>query len=211
MKLNSIFFALIISTYAYCFQSTSNDFINTDKVSILFIGNSLTYYNNLPRLVKKQAKHKGIKFIVELVAFPNYAIMDHWYDGKIQNQIGTNKYDYVIVQQGPSSQKEGKELLIEYGKKISYLCKNNNAKLCFLMVWPSQQYYHTFNNVIANHKEAAKITNAILLPVGELWKEHFDETNNFEYYSSDGFHPSLKGSQRVAEIIVDHLIKDLTK
>lgn len=208
LKLQTLLLALLISLSGNAFQEASNGVTPSDKAHILFIGNSLTYYNDLPKLVKKEAKRKGVKVTTKMVAHPNYAIMDHWNDGEIQKLIRTKKYDYVIVQQGPSSQKEGKELLIDYGKKLSYLCKNNQAELCFFMVWPSQQYYHTFSKVIANHKEAAKITNAILLPVGEVWKAHFDTTNNLDYYSADRFHPSLKGSKKAAEVIVDHLFKN---
>lgn len=175
--------------------------------SILFIGNSLTYTNNLPKLVEDKAKEKGVEIKTKMIAFPDYALLDHWNDGNIQKEISTKQYDFVIVQQGPSSQNFGREILIDYGKKYNRLCKENGTQLCFFMVWPSLTYYNTFDGVIKNHKEASRLNNAILLPVGEVWKTHFNTTKNFDYYSSDGFHPSLKGSKNAAEIIVEHLLK----
>lgn len=179
----------------------------TDTISILFIGNSLTYTNNLPKLVEDIAKTKGVILQTKTIAYPNYALIDHWNDGTIQKEIQSKKYDYVIVQQGPSSQQFGREVLIEYGKKLSTLCMQNNSTLCYFMVWPSRQYYYTFDKVIQNHKDASKLNTAILLPVGEAWKHHFDSTLNFDYYGPDGFHPSQKGSEASAEIIVEHLFK----
>ena len=76
------------------------------------------------------------------------------------------------------------------------------------MVWPSLTYYHNFAGVIQNHRDAAQINNAILCPVGEVWKSHFDTTNNFDYYGSDGFHPSPKGSQVAADVIVEYLFRE---
>lgn len=73
------------------------------------------------------------------------------------------------------------------------------------MVWPSMTYYNTFDDVIKNHRDAARLNDAILIPVGEVWKKHFDETNSFDYYSSDGFHPSLKGSKEAARVIISTL------
>jgi len=175
------------------------------EYGLLFIGNSLTYSNELPDLVKKEAKVKGIKVNTEMIAYGNYAIMDHWDDGEVQILISSEEYDYVIVQQGPSSQAFGREILIEYGKKYSELCKAHNVQFCYFMVWPSLTYYETFDGVIKNHKDAARMNDAILLPVGEVWKKHFDETGEFDYYSSDGFHPSEKGSQIAAEVIVEYL------
>ncbi|MDO5981176.1 SGNH/GDSL hydrolase family protein [Flavivirga spongiicola] len=200
-KLFFLFFALIITfSSLYSQQETHNN-------NILFIGNSLTYTNNLPLLVKKYAKQKGIEINTKMIAFPNYAIQDHWNDGQVQKLISSKKYDFVILQQGPSSQSDGRKMLIEYGGKYSSLCKLNEAKLCYFMVWPSLNYYHTFDDVIKNHKDAASIYSSILLPVGKVWKNYIDSSRDNEYYSSDGFHPSIKGSQIAAKIIVEHLFQ----
>ncbi len=179
--------------------------LSNSDFNILFIGNSLTYTNDLPDLVKKRAKQKGVIVGTKMVALPNFAIVDHWAIGEVQQYIESNKFDFVIVQQGPSSQQEGRQILIEYGAMYSDLCKSNNAEFGYFMVWPSLTYYNTFDGVIKNHQDAASINNAILCPVGEVWKTHFDTTNNFNYYGPDGFHPSIIGSQVAAEVIVDTL------
>ncbi len=187
--------------------SNSGNSIITKNVSVLFIGNSLTYTNDLPKLVKNAAKAKGINLTITVIAYPNYAIIDHWNDGNVQKEISKNHYDFVLLQQGPSSQAYGREVLIESGKNYSILCENNSTKLAYFMVWPSLKYYHTFDGVIKNYRDAATLNNAILCPVGEHWKAHFEVTENFDYYGPDGFHPSLKGSQEAATIIVDHLFE----
>lgn len=92
-------------------------------MNILFIGNSLTYTNNLPKLVKKHADLNGIKINAKMIAFPNYAIEDHWNEGKVQKLISSKKFNYVIIQQGPSSQNDGRKMLIEYGKNITVCVK----------------------------------------------------------------------------------------
>jgi hypothetical protein len=205
-KLIILFCALIISFFDSYSQQKFSDSASKTDINILFIGNSLTYTNNLPELVKKSAKLQGIKIDYKMIAFPNYSIKDHWKDGVVQKLIASKKYDFVIIQQGPSSQNYGRNLLIKYGKKYSSLCKKNNTKLCYFMVWPSLNNYHTFDGVIKNHKDAASVNNSILLPVGEVWKDYFDRTDDFQYYGSDGFHPSLKGSKIAAKVIVEYLL-----
>jgi hypothetical protein len=207
-KLIILFCGLVISfTDSYCQQKFSNKDSKAD-INILFIGNSLTYTNNLPELVKKSAKLQGVEINSKMIAFPNYAIIDHWKDGEVQKLIASKKYDFVIIQQGPSSQINGRNMLIEYGKKYSSICELNNTKLCYFMVWPSLNYYQTFDGVIKNHKDAASINNSILLPVGKVWKDYFDKTDDFHYYGSDGFHPSLEGSKIAAKVIVEYLFLD---
>lgn len=171
------------------------------------MGNSLTYTNDLPALVVREAKRKGAAVKADMLAYPNYALEDHWIDGEMQRMIEKEKYEYVIVQQGPSSQADGREMLLTYGEKINELCKKYNTKLVFFMVWPARANYHTFGGVIANYTEAATSTNSILCPVGEIWKEHFDNTRDFSYYGPDGFHPSRAGSENAAALIVDELFK----
>ncbi len=179
--------------------------IDTRNVRILFVGNSLTYTNNLPQLVKNVAVKNDLRIHVEMLAYPNYALEDHWNDGQLQDLIAKGNFDYVVIQQGPSSQADGKTMLLEYGERIKVLCDTHTTKLAFFMVWPAKVNYHTFSGVISNYALAASQTNAILCPVGEVWKQHFDSTQDFSYYGADGFHPSQVGSQRAAEIIFESL------
>lgn len=206
IKLTTFLFAVLLSSTS-TFSQAKYQINKNDTLSILFVGNSLTYENDLPQLVKENARKKGYQVNIGMIALPNYAIVDHWKDGEVQELITSKKYDFVIIQQGPSSQNDGRQMLIENGKDYAHLCETNDIRLCYFMVWPSIKYYHTFNGVIKNYKDAAAINNAILLPVGEVWKEYIDRTNSYDYYGSDGFHPSLKGSQKAAEIIVEYLFR----
>nr|WP_299174512.1 SGNH/GDSL hydrolase family protein [uncultured Allomuricauda sp.] len=197
---------LILITLSISACSNDQETAEIDEnIGILFIGNSLTYFNDLPVLVRERVQAQGKEVTVRMVAYPNYAIVDHWADGEVQQLISSQDYDYVIIQQGPSSQSDGRQMLIESGKLYSDLCEQNNAKLCYFMVWPSINNYSTFDGVIKNYTDAAAMNNAILLPVGEIWKAYIDNTNNYEYYGPDGFHPSEKGSEVAADIIVERL------
>ncbi len=175
------------------------------KLKILFIGNSLTYTNNLPKLVEQHAKTKGLRIKTHMMAFSDYGLEDHWNDGKVQQMIARKHYDFVVLQQGPSSQSAGRTMLIDYGKKFKALCLRYDCQLGFFMVWPSLNYYHTFDGVIRNYKDAAIMTDAILFPVGEAWRIYTDSSVKKDYYDSDGFHPSYKGSRMAALIIVEQL------
>lgn len=191
--------------FVYSADSVENQLSDTD-FNILFVGNSLTHSNDLPGLVRKYAREKkNLTIGTKMVAEGGYAIIDHWNDGRIQKDIASTKFDFVVIQQGPSSQDFGRQVLIQYGAKIKELCNENDAKLAYFMVWPSLHYYETFDGVIKNHKDAAAMNNSILCPVGKVWKEYFDSTDDFSYYGGDGFHPSRKGSEVAANVIMNSL------
>ncbi|MBT8270250.1 MAG: SGNH/GDSL hydrolase family protein [Bacteroidia bacterium] len=172
---------------------------------LLFVGNSLTLTNDLPQLVKDRAEQLGITIGVTTEANPGFGLEDHWNSGIIQGQINSGFYDYVIIQQGPSSQPYGRATLIGYGELIKELCDGVNTELAYFMVWPSLEYYYTFPGVILNYSDAAEMNNAILCPVGSHWKAYIENTEDYSYYGPDGFHPSLLGSQVAAQIIITSL------
>ncbi len=179
-------------------------------IKILFVGNSLTYTNQLPLLVEKEAKEHGLIVHTSLVAYPNYAIEDHWNDGKVRQLLEKERYDFLILQQGPSSLAEGRQMLLDYGAKFKSVCEAQQTQLVFYMVWPSLRYYQSFDKVIQNYTNAAQSTDALLCPVGSVWKAYIEQTKDRSYYGPDGFHPSEKGSTVAAQVIVKTLFPEIT-
>lgn len=161
---------------------------------ILFVGNSLTYTNDLPKILEHIAHNFDIPVETTTLCFPNYGLEDHWNDGKFQELMSKREFDYVVVQQGPSSQMPGKRMLLEYGAKIKGVCKDKGVELAYFMVWPSKQYYFTFDGVIENYSLAAKKTESIVFPVGAIWKDYEAAKGYENLYGNDGFHPSTAGS-----------------
>jgi hypothetical protein len=184
----------------------TNESVEADY-RLLFVGNSLTYTNNLPFLVKNVAEDRGLTIETMSLAYSNYAIVDHWADGQVQSLIKSKKYDFVIIQQGPSSQQEGHRMLVDNGAEYAALCKENGAELAYYMVWPPVSAYYRFDRVIANYTDAAQKNNAILCPVGKAWKDYIDQTQDYSYYGYDDFHPSMTGSQVAAEVIASSLFR----
>ncbi len=185
----------------------------TEIRKVLFIGNSLTYSNDLPNILKHIGKDFKIIIKTKALCYPNYGLEDHWNDKKFQNLMHQQHFDNVIIQQGPSSQPPGKQMLVHYGTKINTVCKRKNATLGYFMVWPAKRYYHTFDGVIANHQYATKISEAQLYPAGVVWKMYEAKGNLESLYSYDQFHPSTAGSLLAALTIFKGLFpnKDLTK
>ncbi|MFM8740811.1 MAG: SGNH/GDSL hydrolase family protein [Cytophagales bacterium] len=180
--------------------------VDDGAIRILFVGNSLTYSNNLPKLLEVVGNAHGKNLITEALALPNYALEDHWNDNKMQAMICEGNFDFVVVQQGPSSQADGREMLLDFGQRIKKLCESRGTELAFFMVWPAKANYHTFDGVITNYTDAASETGSLLCAVGTEFKMHGD-VGSYWFYSADNFHPSVEGSQRAAEIIYSTLIK----
>ena len=60
-KVLFIIFTLIIASFNLYGQQEGNNNSAKTSINILFIGNSLTFTNNLPKLVRENANLKGLK------------------------------------------------------------------------------------------------------------------------------------------------------
>ena len=167
---------------------------NSTDIKVLYIGNSLTYYNDLPSIVTELGKQDGITISEKSITAGNYSLEDHWNDGKIQTEITTGKYNFVVVQQGPSALPESQELLLNYVRKIKPLCSAAGSSLCMYMVWPSKDRSFDLDNVIYSYTQAANQTNSLLAPAGLAWKHAWTTNAQLPLYGGDDFHPSLMGS-----------------
>jgi hypothetical protein len=174
---------------------------NPTRVTILFVGNSLTYTNDMPSILAMIGKEYKADISTACLCIGNTALIDHWDNGSIEKLVREGGFDYIILQQGPSSQDYGRDLLIEYGEKIKLLADEFNATTAFYMVWPSVSYYTSFDRVIESYTMAAEQSNAVLLPVGSVWKNYIEFTSDQSIYGPDLFHPSTKGSFLAAWVI----------
>ncbi|HMH56655.1 MAG TPA: hypothetical protein VK535_10390, partial [Gemmatimonadales bacterium] len=80
---------------------------------VLFVGNSLTYANDLPGTVALLASGAGDSVEVESVTRPGFALIDHVEGGSNAVEvIRSRRWDYVVLQQGPSSLPLSRDTLI---------------------------------------------------------------------------------------------------
>lgn len=177
------------------------------KIKVLFVGNSLTYYNNLPEIVKQVAALDSVQLTYEMIALPNYALVDHLAENKVQSLITAGNFDFVVVQQGPSSQADGLEYLLNAAFPLSNLCKKKKAGLVFYMVWPSKSRMQDFAGVYRHYKIAADTTQSIFSPAGSAWQEAWKISPGLTLYGADNFHPSYEGSLLAAMVVYGSISK----
>ncbi len=164
---------------------------------ILFIGNSLTYWTDLPARVAGVAKATGRAAVVESVAFPSFSLEDHWHDGRALAEIRKGGWDIVVLQQGTSAHEEGRAQLIEYARKFAAPIRAAGALPAIYMVWPLADRPRDFPAAIQSHRLAAQAIDAILLPAGEAWFRVLGKEPRTRLYA-DGIHPSSLGSDVAA-------------
>lgn len=173
---------------------------------ILFVGNSLTYQNDLPGMVCTLARAAGRAVVCESIAKPDVSLEDHWRAGEARRAIAAGRWDIVVLQQGPSALPESRRLLIDYTKRFDAEIKKAGARTALYMVWPSQSRRGDAEGVSQSYRAAAKAVAATLLPVGDAWRAAWAIDRNLPLYAADNFHPSGAGTYLAALVAYRHLL-----
>lgn len=183
-------------------------------LAILFIGNSLTYSNDLPEMLRRLLVEGGAgEVAVASVAYANHGLPDHWDRGDARQAIAEGGWDFVILQQGPSAT-EGRPYLLEYSELFATEIRGGGAQPALYMVWPAQSRSFDFDGVSDSYATAAELVDGLLLPAGDAWRAAWRIDPDVALYGPDGFHPSLAGSYLAALVmygrIFDQDPRDLT-
>ncbi|HJU66410.1 MAG TPA: hypothetical protein VJ596_12060 [Gemmatimonadaceae bacterium] len=116
---------------------------------ILFIGNSLTYFNDLPLVVQALADSAGGEALaVRSVTAGGYSLEDHWNGGTAPHTIAERQWSVVVLQQGPSSLPESRENLREWTRRFDGEIRRAGARTGLYMVWPEAARASAFDDVV---------------------------------------------------------------
>ncbi len=180
---------------------------NNASLRILFIGNSLTYFNNLPGLVEMIGQEAGMSVSTHSFTAANYSLEDHWANGT-GDKIIKAAPTLVIMQQGPSSLPENQIHLQFWATKFSQVIRAAGAEPAMLMVWPGANRAFAFPDVYDSYRNAAIAIDGRFFPAGEAFRRAYVD-HGLKPYGPDNFHPSTLGSIITALTILRTLNPDV--
>ncbi len=176
-------------------------------VHVLFIGNSLTYTNDLPQTVAGLGQATGDTIRVLEVALPNFAVIDHVLG--MSNAVGviqSQSWNYVVLQQGPTTTLVNRDTLVIATKAVDPYVKAAGGRTAILMPWPHIDEPHLFNAVRQSALIASQsVTGGVFLPVGEAWRTVRETYPDIQIYSGDGYHPGPIGTYLAALVIYERI------
>jgi len=169
---------------------------------VLFIGNSLTYWNDLPLIVQSFADSAGgVTLAVMMVAFPDFNLDDHRAQGAAERAIALGGWEVVVLQQGPSSLPENRAQLRSSVGVLDGQIRAVSATPALYSVWPQSSRRADFDPAIESYTLAAQDVSGLLFPVAAAWLAAWEGDPTLALYSSDGLHPSIAGSYLAALVM----------
>lgn len=180
------------------------------ETSVLFIGNSFTFMNDMPFTFKSIAESKGKKVYVDTVVEGGKNFNYHASQPETFAAIKSRKWDYIVIQghSNELAQPDSKvdQLTYPYAKIIVDSIRENNpcAEVVLYMTWgykygnprwsPISSYDSMQYRIKNQYFRFADLLNARISPVGEVWKTIRTNYSGINLYDPDNQHPSPEGS-----------------
>lgn len=195
------------------------------KLRVLFVGNSLTFVNDLPKLTEVLAKDRGSVMEYEMYAPGGYTFARHARDPRLLALIKKGGWDFVVLQDQSlaPAYPRAKTEVFPYAQKLAGLVRAANplAQIAFyqtmakkngdsknLRDFPEMGTYAGLQKKLNEaYVHMARENRGVLVPVGEAWQKMRSEFPSVELYT-DGVHPSLAGTYLAACVFYGVLYND---
>ena len=168
----------------------------TTKLKILFLGNSHTYFHDLPQIFKMLAEAgQDIEVEARLLALPGVPWSWHLsQEVMLRYEFLYGGYDYVVMQQASHRPFPPAEETLADGKKIIARARQCGIRPILCMSWAERrapQHQQVMFDVL---EQLAAEENVPLEPTGYLFQKVAREYPDIDLHFLDGEHCSPYGS-----------------
>jgi hypothetical protein len=181
---------------------------------VLFVGNSFTYYNEMPAMVHELAEgDPGARplYTVEYTA-PNWRLRRAASDGGLEDLLDDVRWDVVVLQEQSQllslSEEWRQREVAPFVRILDRDARVGGARTMLFLTWgykdgddrnwPGDTYEGMQARLIQGYEEVAAEIGADVAPVGEAWAEALRRRPGFDLWSHDGRHPGERGSYLAA-------------
>jgi hypothetical protein len=167
---------------------------------VLFVGNSLTYYNDMPDMVSRLADaDPGAKplFAVSLTR-PGWTLAEAAHTAKLERLLDDSRWDFVVLQEqstlASSSPSTVEARSVPAAMRLHHLSTRAGARMTVYMTWPWRY-----------EGDLADQLGVPVAPVAIAWEESRRRRPSLELLDDDGHHPNLAGSYLAACVLYEAL------
>jgi hypothetical protein len=208
----------------FFFSVVGSRMLAADTTRVLFVGNSFTYYYNMPQIVKAFADSAKINMVIGMHAPGGVSVGDtaqgnmaHMNNPVLYALIRSKKWDVVVIQDNQgrfvrdSAVFSGASKVVEGHLKIMDSVKKNNscAKIVLFGGWAFKNGSPPFGNtgiemidrILVNYCVLNDTMKEIIAPIGEAWKKAIIQLPGTDLWDPDQAHPSYPGSYLTASVI----------
>lgn len=181
---------------------------DTGAIRTLFIGNSYTYFNDLPSVVgdlAAAAKEKRA-FVAEQVLFGGHTIEMHLRRPEALAALRRGGWNLVVLQEQSTRPIDAPQLTMRDVPRIAGEAKAIGASLMLYLTWARESRPSSQDTLSKTYMSAAAAVDARVAPVGEAWRRARTDAAvtsalkraGRSLFVPDGSHPSSAGTYLAA-------------
>ena len=184
---------------------------------MLFIGNSRTYYNDMPGMLRKMADSARAKesFDIVMRALPAGTLQLSWNDPETRGLLKQQWHDVVLqAESNAQSSERGTADFFDYGERLIREAQNTGGTPALIVNWvfgedlfkgrtPGMRAWY-YGRIQSDYARLSSMTGVRLVNVALVWERVHDAAPELPLYR-DGNHPTLQGSYLSALTLYAHL------
>lgn len=160
------------------------------SLRVLFLGNSLTYWNEMPWMLEKVAAAGSPQIVAEFVGASGMSLRQQWERGHALRAIRERRWDFVVLQ-GQSSEPETRpDEFARYARRLDLEIRRRGARTVFFLTWANRG--KSQDAITTRYRKAARDLGAFVAPVGIAWQAL--QAKGSDLYDESGVHSNLAGS-----------------
>jgi hypothetical protein len=187
--------------------------VDPDAKKILFVGNSYTYGNSLPKMFEEMAESGGHAVHAGMSAPAGWRLSQHAESKNLRDTLASAKWDVVVLQEQsvlPSISSCSEEMY-PAARKLHRQIAGSGAETMFFMTWGRQDGravqqvgFTTFADMQIQlnigYRQIANELGVPLAPVGIAWLMAYTKRPELPLWREDGSHPTEHGSYLAAAV-----------
>jgi hypothetical protein len=165
----------------------------------LFIGNSYTYYNDLPQMIADLARAGGQQtFQFEMETPGGRTLEKHWKDGKAGGKIAAGHWQFVVLQEQSLRPLKDPQLMFDYATKLQGEISKQQARTILYQSWARKGRIADQAEINRAFQMLGRELKVDVAPVGTAWALALKENPKWALHAEDGSHPTKTGTYLAA-------------
>jgi len=166
---------------------------------IAFLGNSHTFYNDMPGMLHDLAMAAGLGEIgVDSSTGNGVDLAWHWRSRQSRALIEHGDWDIVVLQERSGGPLEDPERMREHARLLHEAIVARGARSMLSMTWANRRRPEDQPAISRVYRELAAEIDAELAPVGEAWARVHETHPDLVLHDADDRHASPAGSYLAA-------------
>jgi hypothetical protein len=209
----TITFLLLLLTIASFARAQSASTQRVDSLRVLFLGNSHTFYNDMPQLATDLAASMGKTLSTQSNTPGGHTLNGHSYNSTSLDMIAAAEWDHVILQeqsQIPVIEHWREQWMRPAIQSLDSAITHAGASTILFMIWGKEEggaqcisdycspdyrdFFEMQSDISTIFYDLADEEQVEVAPIGDAWALALEANPQLSLWNPDHSHPSLEGS-----------------